>query len=175
MRARYAGRPCRAWTGTGRPHRLRRRPMTTRMGSLVVAVVLMVAVAACTPPATAGPHLLVDCATFEGEGADGALVERQLEAQVNQTVQITVCANPSTGFSWEEPRRGGRPASSSSSTGSTRPSAGRLARTARRGSRFAPRRAGNGTIHFVYSQPWEGGKKGAWRLEVGVAVASAGG
>ncbi len=34
---------------------------------------------------------------------------------------------------------------------------------------------GDATIHFVYSQPWEGGQKGAWRLDVGVTVTPPGG
>ncbi len=147
--------------------------MTSRLSSLVAAVALMVAAAACTPHATAGPHLLVDCATFGSEGADGAVIERQLEAEVNQTVQITVCANPSTGFSWEEPSIEGGGLElvehgTDQTVGGPPGEAGHEVFT------FHTTATGDDTIHFVYSQPWEGGQKDAWRLDVGVTVALAG-
>ena len=148
-------------------------PMTSRLGSLVAAVALTVAVAACTSAPSAGPHLLVDCAAFDTEGAGGAVVERQLEAQVNQTVQITVCANPSTGFSWEEPTVEG---------GGLEPVEhgidqviGVPGKDSHEVFVLRTTATGDDTIHFVYSQPWEGGEKGAWRLDVAVAVTPAGG
>jgi len=148
--------------------------MRSRLGSLVAAVALMVAVAVCRPryTTTDGPHMRVDCATFESEGADGTLVERQLEAQVNQTVQITVCANPSTGFSWEDPTvEGGGLELAEHGLDEVIGVPGKDSQEV-----FVSRTiaTGNDTIHFVYSQPWEGGQKGAWRLDVAVAVAPAG-
>jgi hypothetical protein len=30
--------------------------------------------------------------------------------------------------------------------------------------------AGAAVIHFIYSQPWEGGTKGAWRFDLALNV-----
>ena len=117
----------------------------------------------------------MDCATFEGEGADGALVERQLEAQVNQTVRVTVCANPSTGFSWEEPTAVEGGGLELVEHGINQTVGGPPGEAGQEVFTFRTTATGDDTIHFVYSQPWEGGEKGAWRLDVAVAVAPAGG
>jgi hypothetical protein len=33
---------------------------------------------------------------------------------------------------------------------------------------------GAAVIHFTYSQPWDGGTKGAWRLDLTTTVSEAG-
>jgi len=144
--------------------------MTFRSAGIVIALVLVFAVAGCTPPATAGPSLPVDCATFEREGADGAVVERELEVQVNETFVITLCANPSTGFSWEEPTLEGDAGIDLIEHGVDQTIGGPPGEAGQERFTFRTTSPGRDTIHFVYSQPWEGGQKGAWRLDVGVSV-----
>jgi predicted secreted protein len=137
--------------------------------AVMLAVILGTTLLACSSPPSPGPSLTVDCATFESDGAGGASVEREIDAGVNETVTITLCANPSTGFSWEEPVGEGDAVVELVERAihqviGTPGAAGQEQFT------FRTTSAGEAWIHFLYSQPWDGGQKGAWRLDVLVTV-----
>ncbi len=143
-----------------------------RVAALLV-MILGTTLVACSSPPTPGPGLTVDCATFEAEGAGGVPVQREIAAGVNQTVAVTLCSNPSTGFSWEEPVGEGDAVvelverSVMQVIGDAPGEAGEERFT------FRTVNPGEAVIHFTYSQPWEGGQKGAWRLDLLVSVAGA--
>jgi predicted secreted protein len=136
----------------------------------VLIVILGLTLSACSSPASPGPSLTVDCAAFETEGVNGAPVQREIEAGVNQTVKVTLCANPSTGFSWEDPVGEGDAVVElvehgiNQTIGGPPGTAGDEVFTLRTVS------AGEAVIHFTYSQPWVGGEKGAWRLDLVMTV-----
>ena len=139
----------------------------------MAAVILAATLAACSSPATPGPSLTVDCSAFETEGAAGGPVEREIEAGVNQTLTITLCSNPSTGFSWEQPVGEGDAdielveRSVLQTIGGTPGEAGQERFT------FRTVSPGQAVIHFTYSQPWDGGIKGAWLLDLTTTVTEA--
>jgi predicted secreted protein len=135
---------------------------------LVVLVAL--AMAACSTPATPGPSMEVDCATFDDEGAGGATVKRHLDVGVNQTFDITLCSNPSTGFSWESPTGEGDAVAELVERSVLQTVGGPPGEAGRERFGFRTTAVGNGTIHFVYSQPWEGGTQGAWRFDLDLSV-----
>jgi predicted secreted protein len=137
---------------------------------ILLVAVIGIALVACSTPATAGPSLGVDCATFENEGAGGAVVERDLEAGVNQTLDITLCSNPSTGFGWEAPVGEGDAVVELVERAIHQTVGGPPGEAGQERFTFRTTSAGTGTIHLVYSQPWDGGQKGAWRLDVLVTV-----
>jgi predicted secreted protein len=135
---------------------------------LLLVVLVGLALAACSAPATPGPSLEVDCATFESGG--GAVVARDLEVGVDQTFDITLCSNPSTGFSWESPTGEGDAVAELVERSVLQMVGGPPGEAGRERFGFRTTAVGNGTIHFVYSQPWEGGTKGAWRFDLDLSV-----
>jgi predicted secreted protein len=136
----------------------------------LLVVLVGLALAACSTPATQGPSLEVDCATFEGEGAGGVTVERALEVGLNQTFDVTLCSNPSTGFSWESPAGEGDAVAELVERSVLRTVGGPPGEAGRERFTFRTVSAGAAVIHFIYSQPWEGGTKGAWRFDLALNV-----
>lgn len=139
-----------------------------------VAMILGTILVACSSPPTPGPGLTVDCAAFETEGADGVPVERDIAAGVNQTLTITLCANPSTGFSWEEPVGEGDSVVELTERSVLQVIGGAPGAAGEERFTFRTTGAGEAVIHFTYSQPWDGGTKGAWRLDLATTVTEAG-
>ena len=135
-----------------------------------LALLLGTVLAACSTPATPGPSLTVDCAAFETEEAAGGPVEREIEAGVNQTMTITLCSNPSTGFSWEDPVGEGDAVVELTERAVHETVGGPPGEAGQELFTFRTVSAGEAVIHYVYSQPWEGGTKGAWRLDVATSV-----
>jgi predicted secreted protein len=134
-----------------------------RVAFLAALVVISACGAATGSP---GPDMVVDCDAFAADPAPG----RELGVAVGTEFTVTLCSNPSTGFSWEEPTwegdqtvelvraEGGAPAASGVGAAGTETFA------------FQAIASGQTTVRFVYSQPWAGGTKGAWRLDLSVAA-----
>ncbi len=135
-----------------------------------LALLLGTILAACSSPATPGPGLTVDCAAFETEGAAGVPVQREIAAGVNQTMTISLCSNPSTGFSWEEPIGEGDAVVELEERSVLQTIGGAPGEAGEERFTFKTVSAGEAVIHFVYSQPWDGGTKGAWRLDLTTTV-----
>jgi predicted secreted protein len=135
---------------------------------LLLVVLVGLALAACSAPATPGPSLEVDCATFESGG--GAVVDRDLAAALDQTIDITLCSNPSTGFSWETPAGEGDAVAELVERSVLQTVGGPPGEAGQERFTFRTVSAGAAVIHFIYSQPWEGGTKGAWRFDLALNV-----
>lgn len=137
-----------------------------RGAGAALVVLIAATLVACRAPASPGPALTVDCAAFETEGGGGAPVVRKIQAGVDQTFEVTLCSNPSTGFGWEDPvGEGGANVelverAIHQAIGGPPGAAGE--------ERFTFRTLGPGdlVLHFVYSQPWDGGTKGAWSFDL---------
>ena len=137
------------------------------IGSLVVATVLVLAGCGGQPGGSTASGITVDCATFQAAGTTP--ITEQLSVPVGSDFVVTLCSNPSTGFSWEEPTWDGDAgieleSSAAQGVGGMPGAAGDQAFT------FATTDLGTSQIQFVYSQPWEGGTKGAWTLDLDVTV-----
>jgi predicted secreted protein len=107
--------------------------------------------------------IAASCADFAPtESGAKVILNRTVAAAVGGTIRVTVCANPSTGFSWtsaaldtEHLARVGHslhpgglpPGSPGTETWS-----------------YRVIRSGTGRATLVYSQPWKGGVKAAWTL-----------
>jgi predicted secreted protein len=97
-------------------------------------------------------------------------VTRSVSVAVGEPFQITLCSNPTTGFSWEEPVLSG----SANATLVGRQTAPAAESTpgapGRETFTFRAESVGAATIEFAYSRPWEGDEKGAWKVTVKVDV-----
>lgn len=140
------------------------------VAALFVATAFVMAACSSGGDAAGGPTVTVDCATFESEGAGGVSLTREVSAGIGETVLVRLCSNPSTGFSWEDPTWEG----DASLDGLTRSAAAADAplpgAAGTESFTFEATGAGSAIVHFVYSQPWAGGIKGAWRLDLTVNV-----
>ena len=143
-----------------------------RLGLLLLAGALLggCAAGATSTPAAPRDVLTVSCDELAagGQGAGSTPLERSVTVAPGESFRITLCSNPSTGFSWEDPGVAGSADASlvdhqvSPASGSTAGAAGSELFTFRAAS------AGTATIDFTYSRPWEGGEKGAWAVAVSV-------
>lgn len=113
----------------------------------------------------------IGCDVFEDPSR--ANVTQAIDLETDQVLTVTVCSNPTTGFEWEladisspdvieeagheyiGPEDGGTP---------TAGAAGQEVW------RFRALDGGESTISLSYNQPWDGGEKGIWTLDVTVTV-----
>jgi predicted secreted protein len=123
---------------------------------------LEVTVAGATPPPPV--TVTIDCESFDGSTAQTA----EANVPVGGTLVVSLCSNPSTGYTWSDPVIGDANvvalvSSTSAPAASPLPGApGTQTFT------FRPIAAGSTTLAFSYDQPWKGGKKGAWTLTLNV-------
>jgi predicted secreted protein len=117
-----------------------------------------------------GPTVTIDCAAFESQGAGGVPVTSDVSVTVGQGFTVVLCSNPSTGFSWEQPTWEGDATVELVQRSVQQTVGGQAGATGTESFAFNATKAGTTLIHFVYSQPWAGGTKGAWQADVTVAV-----
>ena len=88
-------------------------------------------------------------------------------------VRIVLCSNPSTGFSWEEPRLGDTSVLQLVDRTYQAPDGPNLPVVGAAGGEILTVRglaAGTTTLSIRYSQPWAGGTKGEWTYSLSVTV-----
>ena len=88
-------------------------------------------------------------------------------------VTIVLCSNPSTGFSWEEPRLGDTSVLQLVDRTYQAPDGPNLPVVGAAGGEILTVRglaAGTTTLSIRYSQPWAGGTKGEWTYSLSVTV-----
>lgn len=125
--------------------------------------------AGLTPlPSTETAELTVDCATFESAGE--AVVAQAITVSNDAAFDVALCTNPSTGFSWEPPVFDGDPIVTSTAQSTLTPVNAPPGSPGVELFSFLSNASGTTVIHFTYSQPWSGGTKGAWRLDLTVTV-----
>jgi predicted secreted protein len=114
-----------------------------------------------------GAGLGIPCSAFQEENH----ISEDMEVRVNDVIEISLCSNPSTGFQWSEQAQIGDPAILEQTgheyiePGSAQPGApGREVWT------FRALQEGETNIYWEYSQPWDGGTKQEWTLELELEV-----
>lgn len=119
--------------------------------------------------AQAQPSLAIGCEEF---GASPFQV-REMALNAKGAFRVALCANLSTGYSWEDARIADPTVLEVTDEVYLM---GERAKDHVVGApgvqlwTFRTLKKGETTIAFVYSQPWQGGEKGAWRLDLQVAV-----
>ncbi len=119
--------------------------------------------------AQAQPALAIDCEAFQAEPVQ----TRQVTLDAKGSLRVTLCANLSTGYSWEDARIANPTVLEVADEVYL---AGERAKTYLVGApgaqvwTFRALQKGETSVAFTYSQPWQGGDKGAWRLDVQVLV-----
>lgn len=122
-----------------------------------------------SPEPSVGPaQVLVDCPELEASA--GEPITRELGVLADEAFDVELCSNPSTGFAWEEPVVDGDPIVTLLDRQTLQRVTDAVGSAGRE--RFVYRTTGAGTtiIHFTYSQPWEGGTKASWLVDLTVTA-----
>lgn len=138
------------------------------IGGLIVAALVVLVGCGSQSAASTTPGVTVDCSTFEAAGATP--VTEQLAVPVGSDFTVTLCSNPSTGFSWEEPTWDGDAGIELSNSTTAQGVGGMPGAASEQVFTFTTTDLGTSQIEFLYSQPWEGGTTAAWTLDLQVTV-----
>lgn len=138
----------------------------TVLGTTFLAIAVVVT--ACTGGGAAPEPIGATCEEF---GTTPNVVETA-ELAVGDELTIVLCANASTGFSWEEPVVSDGTVvevvgSAYVDPSTDEPMVGAFGEQEITVEALA---AGTSTVTVAYSRPWEGGEKGVWTYEVTVTV-----
>jgi len=118
---------------------------------------------------SAGNTVEVSCGDFTNQKD----VSREINVSCGKTIQVNLCANPTTGFEWEEAEISDTGVLGQSSRKFIGPdsvpppppgSPGQEVWT------FEALGKGSSTVTIRYSRPWEGGEKGVWTFTLDVKV-----
>ncbi len=140
----------------------------------VLGVVLMLALVlaglnACAAGGPVDKSLEVGCDYFTSQAAPLAVSKAETLA-VGDTLTLSLCANPSTGFSWEEAKVGGAGVLAQAERRYQEPAVGAVGAAGREILTFMARKQGSANVSLDYSRPWQGGEKGVWKFTLQIDV-----
>ncbi len=139
--------------------------MKTKLATFTMLAAVLVAAIACTP--TSGQTaVVISCDEF----AKQANMAREVRVPAGSTLNVTLCSNPTTGFSWEEAKIADAATLQQASRESKEPASNAIGAAGSEVWSFRALAKGKTTVSFAYSRPWEGGEKGVWTLELTVVV-----
>jgi predicted secreted protein len=135
------------------------------LGLLVIGLVAV----GCTFATVKAAEMGVGCDQFAAQKA----ITQTTEMSVGDEVKVTLCSNPSTGFSWQEPEISDTGVVSLADKSFGAPVAGSGQVVGAAGSDTITLKAtarGTSTVVLRYSQPCAGGTSGEWTYTLMVTV-----
>ncbi len=126
------------------------------------------AVAGCSATQASEP-LGASCDQF---GTNTA-IQQSASVAAGSDVRVSLCSNPTTGFSWEDPQIADASVARLVSATYQAPAATALPIVGAAGGESVTIHAlaaGTTTLSMRYSQPWAGGTKGAWTYTLAITV-----
>lgn len=136
--------------------------------SFLVSLVCAAALAACSTTQAADP-IGASCETFRATPA----VQQSTVIAVGADVKVALCSNPSTGYSWDEPRIVDGSVLALVDRAYQEPAAASMPVVGAAGGEILTLRglkAGTTSLSMSYGQPWAGGTKGEWTYTLSVTV-----
>lgn len=135
------------------------------LGLLVIGLVAI----GCTSANAKTAEMGASCDQF---GAQKSITQTT-EMSVGDQIKVTLCSNPSTGFSWQEPEISDTGAVSLADKSFGAPVAGAAQVVGAAGTDYITLKAtakGTATVVLRYSQPWLGGTSSEWTYSLTVTV-----
>jgi predicted secreted protein len=135
------------------------------LGLLVIGLVAT----GCTFATAKAAEIGVGCDQFDAQKS----ITQTTEMSVGDQVTVTLCSNPTTGFSWQEPEISDAAAVHLANKSFGAPVAGESPAIGAAGTDYITLKAtarGTSTVVLRYSQPWAGGTSGAWTYTLTVTV-----
>ncbi|MBI4321051.1 MAG: protease inhibitor I42 family protein [Chloroflexi bacterium] len=106
------------------------------------------------------------CEELSGERT----ITRDVELAVGDSLTVTLCSNPTTGFQWEPAQVTNAGVLRQTESRYVAPEANRPGAAGRMLWAFKPLKPGNATVSLDYSRPWQGGEKAAWKFVLNVLI-----
>lgn len=143
--------------------------VTRRIVVWLMAFALVGGLAACSVFESSPGNVTVvgiDCERFGSE----PVVAESVEIAVGDALEVRLCSNPSTGFTWEDPTWEGAATLELVSRQDLEHVDAVPGAPGQESFTFKAIVAGETLVHFEYSQPWAGGTKGEWQVDLTVTV-----
>jgi len=136
-------------------------------GLLTILILVPVLWLVACAPAT-GTSVSVSCDDFGKQNN----ITKQLTVAVGSSFTVTLCSNATTGFSWSESAKISDPAVVQQLTHEkvAPENTGLVGAPGTEVWTFKALKKGTSNIEMQYSQPWEGGQKGAWTFQLAVTA-----
>jgi inhibitor of cysteine peptidase len=134
----------------------------------ILSLILLIPVLWLVACAPAGNSVTVSCDDFGNQNN----ITRQLTVSSGSSFTITLCSNATTGFSWLESAQISDPTvlKQVNHERIAPESTGLVGAPGNEVWTFNALKKGTSNIDLQYSQPWEGGQKGAWTFKLAVTV-----
>ena len=139
--------------------------MNTRLATIAILAAVLLADIACSP-ASGQTGVVISCDEF----AKQANMTREVRVPAGSTLNVTLCANPTTGFGWEEAKIADAAVLEQAGREYKEAASDALGAAGSEEWSFKALEKGTATVSFAYSRSWEGGEKGVWTLELTVVV-----
>ncbi len=99
-------------------------------------------------------------------------ITKQVEVAANSSFTLTLCSNPTTGYTWSESATINEPAVLQQTDHKFVPPEDKdiAGAPGQEVWTFKALKSGTSTASFEYSRPWEGGEKGTWLFTLTVIV-----
>ena len=141
--------------------------MKTKLAVICSVVAMSLVLFAC---ASVPKHASVDvsCDDFMANNH----ISKEVQIAVDGTLTVTLCSNPTTGFSWSETAQiSDQTVLQQTSHESVSPEdTGMVGAPGQEVWTFKTLEKGTAKVSMEYSRPWEGGEKGEWTYEITVTV-----
>jgi inhibitor of cysteine peptidase len=134
---------------------------------LVLSVLSVLALSACA--VSGSSSIEVSCDEF----MEQQKVTQEVEVPVGESLIVTLCSNPTTGFQWQAAEIGDATVLKETGRRPVAAGGGQEPRVGAAGHEewtFEALKAGTTTVSIAYSRPWEGGEKGTWTYDLTVTV-----
>ncbi len=144
--------------------------MTGMKSKLVImgaVIALSIGLLACSP--AAGPvSVEVSCNDFDEQNH----ISKTVEVAAGDSFTVTLCSNPTTGFSWSEQAQiSDQTILQQTDHKFVAPEGTEVVGAAGKEVwTFKAVKKGDTTVSMEYSRPWEGGEKGTWTFNLTVVV-----
>lgn len=143
--------------------------MGWKIVSLALATLPLFAMS-CSAAAPRNEVVEIACGEFSASPGEQAKMTRDVTILKGATITLRLCANPSTGFEWEDAVISTASVLIQQSRqyiepGVTMPGSAGLEEWV-----FEAVGIGDCTVTLSYSRPWEGGEKGIWQFELQALV-----
>ncbi len=139
--------------------------MDTKLARMAILAAVLLAAIACSP-ASGQTAVVISCDEF----AKQTNMTREVRVPAGSALNVTLCSNATTGFSWEEAKIADAATLEQASRESKEAASNAMGAAGSEVWSFKALKKGTTTVSFAYSRPWEGGEKGVWTLELTVVV-----
>ena len=128
----------------------------------VLAILLLLLLSIACSKKSDGQLILGSCDAFDSQPH----AVQTINIAAGDSFAVVLCSNPSTGFQWSELAQVSSPSVVQQMDHKFVSSEGAAGAPGSEIWTFLVRKKGVSTVTFEYSQPWEGGEKNMWTLDL---------